>query len=81
MQGINRDACFNSEDLKIMKNAVVRKLFYFSLFTFHFSLLVFHFPLPMNMSDCSLGYLMNFNVKLMKEGIRRVVNDFNKKKG
>ena len=27
-------------------------------------------------SGCNVGLLMNFNVKVMKDGIRRVVNDF-----
>lgn len=30
----------------------------------------------LKLSECSLGYLMNFNVKLMKNGVRRVVNNF-----
>lgn len=29
----------------------------------------------LKLSGCSLGYLMNFNVPLMKDGIRRVVNN------
>ena len=29
----------------------------------------------LKLSGCKLGLLMNFNVKLMKEGIRRVVNN------
>jgi len=28
----------------------------------------------LKLSGCKLGYLINFNVKLIKEGIRRVVN-------
>jgi GxxExxY protein len=28
----------------------------------------------LKLSDCRLGYLINFNVKLLKDGIRRVVN-------
>jgi GxxExxY protein len=28
----------------------------------------------LRLSDCQLGYLLNFKVPLMKEGIRRVVN-------
>jgi hypothetical protein len=27
-------------------------------------------------SGCKVGLLMNFNVKVMKDGIRRMVNDF-----
>jgi len=27
-------------------------------------------------SGCKVGLLINFNVKVMKDGIRRVVNDF-----
>ena len=27
----------------------------------------------MKLSECKLGYLINFNVKLLKEGIRRIV--------
>jgi hypothetical protein len=27
-------------------------------------------------SGCKVGLLMNFNVKVMKDGFRRVVNDF-----
>jgi GxxExxY protein len=27
----------------------------------------------MKLSDCKLGYLINFNVKLLKEGIKRIV--------
>jgi len=30
----------------------------------------------LKLSGCSLGYLMNFNVPLMKDGIRRVVNNY-----
>lgn len=29
----------------------------------------------LKLSNCKLGYLINFNVKLLKEGIRRVVNN------
>jgi GxxExxY protein len=29
----------------------------------------------LKLSDCKLGYLINFNVKYFKEGIRRVVNN------
>lgn len=29
----------------------------------------------LKLSGCTLGYLMNFNVPLMKDGIRRVVNN------
>ena len=29
----------------------------------------------LKLSNLSLGYLMNFNVSLMKDGIRRVVNN------
>ncbi len=29
----------------------------------------------LKLSGCTLGYLMNFNVSLMKDGIRRVVNN------
>jgi len=29
----------------------------------------------LKLSGCSLGYLINFNVPLLKNGIRRVVND------
>ena len=29
----------------------------------------------LKLSDCTLGYLMNFNVPLMKDGVRRVVNN------
>ncbi len=28
----------------------------------------------LRLSDCKLGLLINFNVKLLKEGVRRVVN-------
>ncbi len=28
----------------------------------------------LKLSDCKLGLLLNFNVKSMKQGIRRVVN-------
>ena len=28
----------------------------------------------LKLSDCKLGLLINFNVKLLKEGVRRVVN-------
>ncbi|WP_084129643.1 MULTISPECIES: GxxExxY protein [Flavobacterium] len=28
----------------------------------------------MRLSDCRLGLLINFNVKLLKEGVRRVIN-------
>jgi len=30
-------------------------------------------------SGCTLGYLINFNVPLLKDGIRRVVNNHNEK--
>jgi GxxExxY protein len=30
----------------------------------------------LKLSDCRVGLLINFNVKLLKDGIRRVVNDF-----
>jgi len=30
----------------------------------------------LKLSGCKLGLLMNFNVKLIKHGIKRVVNDF-----
>ena len=30
----------------------------------------------LRLSGCKVGLLMNFNVKVMKDGIRRVVNDF-----
>ena len=29
----------------------------------------------LKLSDCKLGFLINFNVKRIKEGIRRVVNN------
>lgn len=29
----------------------------------------------LKLSGCKLGYLINFNVRLIKDGIRRVVND------
>ena len=29
----------------------------------------------LKLSDCKLGFLINFNVKLLKEGVRRVVNN------
>ena len=29
----------------------------------------------LKLSDCKLGYLINFNVKYFKEGIKRVVNN------
>jgi GxxExxY protein len=28
----------------------------------------------LKLSDCKLGLLINFNVKLLKEGVRRVIN-------
>ncbi|HRM47000.1 MAG TPA: GxxExxY protein [Flavobacterium sp.] len=28
----------------------------------------------LRLSDCRLGLLINFNVKLLKEGVRRVIN-------
>ena len=28
----------------------------------------------LRLSDCKLGLLINFNVKLLKEGVRRVIN-------
>lgn len=28
----------------------------------------------LGLSDCRLGLLINFNVKLLKEGVRRVIN-------
>jgi GxxExxY protein len=28
----------------------------------------------LRLSDCRLGFLINFNVKLLKEGVRRVIN-------
>ncbi len=31
----------------------------------------------LKLSDCRLGYLINFNVKLIKNGIKRVVNKLN----
>jgi len=30
----------------------------------------------MRLSGCKVGLLINFNVKVLKDGIRRVVNDF-----
>ena len=30
----------------------------------------------LKLSDFKLGYLINFSVKLLKEGIKRVVNNF-----
>lgn len=30
----------------------------------------------LKLSDCKLGLLLNFNVKYLKQGIRRVVNNF-----
>ncbi len=33
----------------------------------------------LKLSGCSLGYLINFNVPLLKDGIRRVVHNFNEK--
>jgi GxxExxY protein len=30
----------------------------------------------LKLSDCRVGLLINFNVKVLKDGIRRVVNDF-----
>ena len=29
----------------------------------------------LKLSNCTLGYLINFNVPLLKDGIRRVVNN------
>ncbi len=29
----------------------------------------------LRLSDCKLGLLINFNVKLLKEGVRRVINE------
>jgi len=33
-------------------------------------------PLPLKLSGCKVGLLINFNVKVLKDGIRRMVNDF-----
>ena len=30
----------------------------------------------LKLSGCSLGYLINFNVKLLKDGIKRIVNEY-----
>ena len=30
----------------------------------------------LKLSGCRLGYLMNFNVKLLKDGIKRIANDY-----
>ncbi|MBM3152015.1 MAG: GxxExxY protein [Chloroflexi bacterium] len=30
----------------------------------------------LKLSGCKVGLLINFNVKLLKNGIRRIVNDF-----
>lgn len=30
----------------------------------------------LKLSGCQLGYLMNFNVKLLKDGLKRIVNDY-----
>ncbi len=30
----------------------------------------------LNLSGCKVGLLINFNVRVLKDGIRRVVNDF-----
>jgi GxxExxY protein len=30
----------------------------------------------LKLSGCKVGLLINFNVKVLKDGIRRVVNDF-----
>jgi len=30
----------------------------------------------LRLSGCKVGLLINFNVKVLKDGIRRVVNDF-----
>lgn len=30
----------------------------------------------LKLSDCKVGLLINFNVKVLKNGIKRVVNDF-----
>ena len=30
----------------------------------------------LKLSDCNVGLLINFNVKVLKNGIKRVVNDF-----
>ena len=30
----------------------------------------------LKLSGCKLGYLMNFNVRLLKDGIKRVVNEY-----
>ncbi|MCD6376953.1 MAG: GxxExxY protein [Caldisericaceae bacterium] len=33
----------------------------------------------LKLSDCRLGFLINFNVTLLKNGIKRVVNNFSEK--
>jgi len=33
----------------------------------------------LRLSGCKVGLLINFNVKLLRDGIRRLVNDFKEK--
>lgn len=54
------------EDLVIVENKAVE-----SLLPIHEAQLITYLKLR----DCHLGFLLNWNVKLMKHGIRRVVND------
>lgn len=70
-KGIRLDAGYRL-DLWIQRSVVVEVKAIDSLEPIHSAQLLSY----LRLSGCSLGLLINFNVKLLKRGIRRVVHNF-----
>jgi len=64
--------CSYRLDLMIEKEVIVEIKSVEKLLPIHQAQLMFYLKL----SDCKVGLLINFNVKVLKNGIKRVVNNF-----
>ncbi len=59
-------------DLQVKKSVIIEIKSVDALTSVHDAQLLSYLKL----SGCKVGLLINFNVKLLKNGIRRIVNDF-----
>jgi len=64
--------CSYRLDLMIEKEVIVEIKSAEKLLPIHQAQLMFYLKL----SDCKVGLLINFNVKVLKNGIKRVINNF-----